>query len=633
MHPRIIYTNEDFERIKSEAASGGLRKDVYDMVIANANATIKEEIPEFVSSGENLWIKDMGLKLPNLSAAYRLTGDKKYFDRALVMTEKLLSYPYWATNGSAEGEANELAASGAFVGISLFWDWCYDEIGAEKRAELLPRIIARAESMAGFDWYRATYLQNHLHQCAGSLLLTAAAIYDETDKAEAWISAVTEKFRHVMNLITPDGGASEGHMYYTASMNSLVMAGIVYEKLLNVNMLSGEVFENASAFAVYNTLSLDYANGKVDQFYFNDAPYYSRYEMGAFVSFLSHRFNDYGGKQYVKDCIAKKKQYSLTNSWDWMLLRYLDTEFATLPYEELEDYPVDYIFEDTGYAYLRESFKGDSDVMAIRCGAPFGAMAADKSNDYYWSLGVGHQHPDNGHFQIYSEGAWVFRDDGYTTGKTKSHNTVLVNGLGQYGDPDTRNELGIASDIWNKKWTASKPKILGCETFDGYSVLTADVTDAYPTEAGLTSFIRTYVYLKESKALVVFDKLSAAGEKEFAIRFRPAGQFIYNSNIETGKFRLSGKQAETPLYLDIKFVTDKESATYAAEPLPYGKGGEEYEYYIAQNKITAKETTHIAAFSWANRINGEKPAEISVVNNNGLYVITAGDKVATVALR
>jgi len=51
VHPRLFYTNNDFERIKKEAAAGGLRDDALQLVIADADKTLKEEIPEFNSAG------------------------------------------------------------------------------------------------------------------------------------------------------------------------------------------------------------------------------------------------------------------------------------------------------------------------------------------------------------------------------------------------------------------------------------------------------------------------------------------------------------------------------------------------------------------------------------------------------
>ena len=108
------------------------------------------------------------------------------------------------------------------------------------------------------------------------------------------------------------------------------------------------------------------------------------------------------------DAYTIDKTDDIYSAYEWLLLRYYDPRFSGISKADLpEEYPTDYLFEETGYGYMRQNWSGDEDTIAVRSGPVFGTKAVEKAESYLYSLGAGHQHPDQGHFQIYSNGRWI----------------------------------------------------------------------------------------------------------------------------------------------------------------------------------------------------------------------------------
>ena len=647
VHPRLFYTEEDFETVKKNIAAGGTAADIWTLAKAHADKYYARELKDFDenNSGENLWISGEGEKLESFAFAYRISGDEKYLEKGLSVIDKLFTYPCWATKGS-DGEFNELAAEGAFIGISLFYDWCYHDIEPEKRREIAEGLALRGESLKGFDWYRSNFLQNHLHQAVSALMVTAMAIYDEYEGAREWINIANDKLKNIIPLLPDDGAGTEGHLYHTETTLALVKAGILNEKFMNINMLDADFFRNTVKYTVYNSLAANKLYFWRDQFYYGDASYYSYFSMAPFTAFLADRYNDHGAMEYVEQSVKTRidaytidKTDDIYNVYEWLLLRYYDPRFSGISKADLpEEYPTDYLFEKTGYGYMRQNWSGDEDTVAVRSGPIFGTKGAAKAESYLYSLGAGHQHPDQGHFQIYSNGRWIFSDDGYTTGYTKNHSTLLVNGLGQYGCTETKNALGISS--WTKDWEKAKPTLKLAAADETYAHMVADITPAYHPQTGLTKFIRNYIYLKNEKAFVVIDSVKAEKESVFDFRFRPHSEYSTGVEVfstDSTRYRYyCGASSSNPFWLDIEFQTAEGTKTSGKEVLPSGKSGGTAERFIAKNSITAESAVNVTAISWVDRnadADGKvNPAKIKVEDKGSFYTISAGSTTVNVKI-
>ncbi len=130
----------------------------------------------------------------------------------------------------------------------------------------------------------------------------------------------------------------------------------------------------------------------------------------------------------------------------------------------------------------------------------------------FQKIGGGHCHPDINSFQIYAYGKWLAIDPGYKKPKwTKNHNTILVNGLGQFGE-------GTA---WFDRETVAKAKakstIIKAQTGADYDYVIGDADSIYPESAGLKKFYRHLIYIKPDVILIV-DELEAERAVQFEWR-------------------------------------------------------------------------------------------------------------------
>jgi hypothetical protein len=112
--------------------------------------------------------------------------------------------------------------------------------------------------------------------------------------------------------------------------------------------------------------------------------------------------------------------------------------------------------------------------------------------------GCFHGHPEQGHFILFGRGQELAGDPGYSIKKlTVNHNTILVDGCGQYDD--------------GAGWpgpNAARAEITDAVTDGDITIAAADATRAYPPELGLTRFERTMV-MAGPDIVLVYDRLAA----------------------------------------------------------------------------------------------------------------------------
>jgi hypothetical protein len=119
--------------------------------------------------------------------------------------------------------------------------------------------------------------------------------------------------------------------------------------------------------------------------------------------------------------------------------------------------------------------------------------------------GTGHNHPAQNHFVLFARGEVLAGDPGYTyEKKTRNHNTILVDGQGQYGD----------GEMWPGP-TPGRAHITGFVTDGDVSIMTGDAVSAYPDKLGLTRYERTVV-LAGRDLVVVCDRLAAREPRTFS---------------------------------------------------------------------------------------------------------------------
>lgn len=133
MHPRILATREDFEKIKQESETDGDLRNIVDNLISQADEAVKSS-PISYRFQDNLRLTDVAERLRTrmirLGFAYQITGNKKYVDAAWENLSVLSTFP-------DINPGHPIDAGSFMAGMAIGYDWMYHGFTEEQR-----RIIA-----------------------------------------------------------------------------------------------------------------------------------------------------------------------------------------------------------------------------------------------------------------------------------------------------------------------------------------------------------------------------------------------------------------------------------------------------------------------------------------------------------
>jgi autotransporter-associated beta strand protein len=148
---RILASPEMFARAKVLVAQGGAFKTWYDSIIARADLYLADDLPPATApssavGGTQPILAGLEDNLTYLTGAYRLrkevegndTNAQKYFDKAKAVIQRVIQWTTWDTGYQF------LGAAMVSQGISLAYDWMYDEFTAAERKQIADRVYTLA---------------------------------------------------------------------------------------------------------------------------------------------------------------------------------------------------------------------------------------------------------------------------------------------------------------------------------------------------------------------------------------------------------------------------------------------------------------------------------------------------------
>jgi len=231
VHPRIILTEYDFERIRNTA------DPVYDAAKA---VTIKDadkfmELPPLdysIPDGIRLLAVSRGVlaRAMTLGMAYKITKDEKYARRLYRELEHVAAFKDW--NPYHHLDVGEMTFS-----FALAYDWIYECMSEDERRLVRRAIIEKGlmttmddyldrERKRSYRWYQDMPGDNWKFVCNGGATVAALAICDEEDVDRVFLSdvfgyAFDNTYRAVRDMYLPDGSYSEGFTYWNYATDYL----------------------------------------------------------------------------------------------------------------------------------------------------------------------------------------------------------------------------------------------------------------------------------------------------------------------------------------------------------------------------------------------------------------------------
>lgn len=488
--PRLFIKNKQLDALRG-AKHGSIIQNLWLAVKEKADLFAENEID---ASEVRQKLRRHAKHLPYVALAYRVTGEKKYLDAAM-MHVTLLNNVARALDIKADLDRAHLVE-----GLSLAYDWLHSAM-TDKQRELVRTTLAW-HSRILYDcfklqeqWWTRNFMQNHNYTTAMALTLAGVALEGEDAFATKYLDMSRTNYRKVLDVLSPDGASHEGVNYWSYGTRSILMHFFALEKLGELDVArTCQYLKNGARFRLHVSVP-----GFERVSNFADSCDVEYYNPGTVLRGLAVLFGD-GRAQWLARKIESARE---VNNIEWLDVLWEDSAIAPVPPDKRETTAW---FENMGLLLSRTSWADDAKWCFFKAGNPQGAHAAAKG------LYAGsHIHPDAGTFQLYS-GGWVVVDDGYVFKKLSSlQNVLLVDGVGQVGEGQKWLNRGAL-----KRAGAFTTSEFG-EVDGGGHLVRSQLEGMYPRHVGLESWKREFLALPDG-TIVIHDSIKASGSQRLELR-------------------------------------------------------------------------------------------------------------------
>ncbi len=232
IHPRLFLGRGAEAALKQKIAGDPLLARAVARLTVEADGILPAAPVEHKKIGRRLLDQSRRClaRMTRLTLAYRLTGERKYLDRA--RTEMLAAAAFSDWNPSHFLDVAEMTAA-----LAIGYDWLYEDLDAETRAAIRAAIVEKGlkpslEVQGG--WVTGTNNWNQV--CHGGMTLGALAVLeDEPELAADIIARAIDGLPHAMAEYAPDGAGSEGPGYWAYGTSYNVVLINALESVLGMD--------------------------------------------------------------------------------------------------------------------------------------------------------------------------------------------------------------------------------------------------------------------------------------------------------------------------------------------------------------------------------------------------------------
>ncbi len=476
VHPRLFCIKHPFEILRQRLDAEPW-KHWMESLRRDGESRLTIQIPERLMGVSNPGFDARGIggHLISLSLLYRLTEESKYRDRVLYLMRRLDGEPDWG---------DSLTYGHWAQGYAVALDWLWHDLDEATRHACIETLYSRTRHV--FDkWatYRAGdafgYTWNIAAVVLGGVMAAAGCLYGERADVAPFANLAWEKMHAQSNALGPDGVSPEGIMYGGYYASYLTANFFLASELLGHDLFAMTPWLSRYAMALYDQ-SLPRASWIADDAFFMQGDAHGNVFGSESVLRIIATATGDPATQWLADEFLKSGFGSVS---PFTFLLY-DPGIKAVP--PLGRSPFAWL-EDHDIVIMRDNWSGTESASVVKCGPNVGHHAARRYNH---PLGGGHMQPNNGEIQIFSHGGWVLTHPGYVYKNTAFHNTLLINGVGQYGE--------------NSEWFEDLPYrqrrqypfMERAEHHELWDYCIADMTLAYPVELGLRRLRRHVLYIR-----------------------------------------------------------------------------------------------------------------------------------------
>ncbi len=464
---------------------------------------------------------------------YAVTGDEQRGELArkgMLETLKLKRWDFFLENG--KHTVGFLQAGRLTAWMSLSYDWIYELLSPEERAEVLHQIAEKGmvpcyralygmrypETVKGWsfapdkpwnidvpDMSRWPVILGHNNfraVVAGGMALGMYTLNGKDDRIDDWREMLLDSYYRFVDLIEPDGSYDEGVSYLNYAMTYLIYFVEVVDRQEGLDLFDAVNYQGMMDYnlAMLMPYHLDPA-GSVN---FGDAGY----SLNSAVGFWIARKSRDGLSQYVAQNYAPRHNLLSFVHYDSTI-----APTAPSPNDYFKHLSLDWIVTRTGYEM-------EDLVVAMRSGGPMNHEHGDRNSvilKYNGEILLADQYRPT-YNRLLPD--WLLRT-------SVAHNTILIDGEGHqyhHGEEGT-NESKASAMIVRSGERA------------GYSYWASDATPAYAlVNKDVKSVTRTVLVFPDLPALIVLDKvmkseqLSSFSARWFAENRDKKAEFIGKEN-------------------------------------------------------------------------------------------------------
>jgi hypothetical protein len=544
-HPRILLLKGEEEQLKISIANNPAWKAVHEAILRQCD-TINPLPAERIMTGIRLLqVSRMCLgRIFSLSYAWRMTHEKKYFDRA---EKELLAF----SNFSDWNPSHYLDVAEGTAAVAIGYDWLYDSLSIASR-NIISKAIKEKGLATSYDTTYPSYrkwlsVTNNWNQvCNTGMTFGALATYeDDPALALKVINRSIASINIPMKDYGPDGAFAEGYTYWGYGTTFNVMFLSTIEKVFKTDF--GLTKDKGFLQTGYYLENMIGPSGK--NFNYMDASEPSRLQPAMF--WYASRLKDPSLLWKEKDFVYNINHYRP----DERLLPLLMVWGATLNLNEVKA-PVNNLWTGGGktpVALMRSSWTDPNAIyVGFKGGSPsvthghmdVGSFVMEAAG-VRWGIDFGAQ--DYNALEIKNIDLWANWQDGQRWEifryHNQAHNTLTVNGAAQRVDGHAditsysanpsfmfatsdisavykgslqQAKRGIA--ICNKQYVVVRDEVTAADkdaTIRWTFVTRADVKLSGKNEAVLTQDGKTLTIRVEQPASIVMQTWSTDSPREY----------------------------------------------------------------------------------------------------------------------
>jgi hypothetical protein len=538
-HPRILLLNGEERQIEQSIASNPVWAKMHQTILTECDRMIGLPPIERIQIGRRLLDKSREAlrRIFQLSYAYRMTGQEKYFARCEKEMLAISNFSDW--NPSHFLDVAEMT-----MAVSIGYDWLYPKLSEQSRKAIREAIVAKGLNQSLDPKYNSwlKVVNNWNQVCNAGMTYGALAVAEDyPELSKKMIDNALNTIHLPMDEYKPDGAYPEGFGYwgYGTSFNVMFLSAVEKVFSTDFGLTSTPGFMQTAGF----------------------------YENMTAVSSLCFNWGDSGQRGDLSPAMFWFAQRNNDLSQLWIEKRYLEKDdYSSFVNDRLfpavmiwgKDLPLDKI---TAPKYNVWKGQGANPVCMMR-------TSWTDPNAIYLGFKVGspsvnHGHLDIGSFIMESEGSRWATDFGMQDYESLESKGIQVFGRTQDAqrwsifriNNRAHNTLTINDQLQQVKGYAKIDKYSDKPDFM-YAV--SDISSVYENQ--LASANRG-VAIVDQKFVVVRDEL-VAPDKPTTVRWT----MLTSATVELGKNSITLTKEGHSLLLKVDTPTTVTMKTWSTEP-------------------------------------------------------------------